>query len=196
MNSFQNQEDNWQNNILNDLAYIKTKRRYRWKNGMKAPLYVAAGLIIVYLMLFLAELLWTPSHNKFTNYFLPFTTLIIVLFSVVHYLRSLQFTAIETGLATPKNRQLISAFLQEKQLLIYEHPQCPDIIQIFSRPVNINSEQREVMVFIAAENRILINSHFTENRWWILLQKRHGKAMAKGLEQYIANNKHLRQKRR
>lgn len=189
MKSNQHQEDKWQRNLLSDLDYIKMHLRYPWKNGMKAPLYVAATFIAVYIALLLVDRLWATAKNDFIHFFLPLSALALAILSIIHYLNSLRFTAIETGLGKNLNRQLLFSFLLKKQLLSYEHPQCPDIIQILSRPVNINSEQREVLVFIATENRILVNSHFTENHWIILLKKRHDKSMARALGEYIADSK-------
>ena len=189
MNKLKKQEDKWQNSVLSDLDYIKKHLRYPWKSGMKAPLFVAAGFVVVSVVSFLLEMQWTTTRSTFVHYFLSLSSLVLALFSIARYLKSLKFTTIETGLNKVLNQQLICSFLQGKQLLIYEHPQCPDIIQILSRPVNINSEQREVLVFIAEENRVLVNSHFTENHWIILLKSRHDKTMAKGLLNYITTYK-------
>jgi len=189
MKRIESQEDKWQNSIVNDLGYIKKHLRYPWKRGMKAPLFVAAGFVVLAVVLFLLSITIGGANNAFMPYFWPLSLLLLAVISSFYYLKSLKFSRIETGLEKAGNQQLIRSFLQEKQLLVYEHPQCPDIIQILSRPVNINSEQREVMVFIAAENGILVNSHFTENSWIILLKKRHDKSMAKSLEKYIADNK-------
>lgn len=188
MKRIESQEDKWQNSIVNDLGYIKKHLRYPWKSGMKTPLFMAAGFALLSVVLFLLAIIIARTGNDFILYFWPLNSLLLAAISSFYYLKSLKFTTIETGLEKEGNQQLIHSFLQEKQLLVYEHPQCPDIMQILSRPVNISSEQREVLVFIAAENEVLVNSHFTENSWAIMLKRRHGKTMVKSLEKYIADN--------
>lgn len=188
MKRIESQDDKWQSNIVNDIDYIKKHLRYPWKRGMKAPLFVAAGFVVLAVVLFLLSITIGGANNAFMPYFWPLSLLLLAVISSFYYLKSLKFSRIETGLKKAGNQQLIRSFLQEKQLLVYEHPQCPDIMQILSRPVNISSEQREVLVFIAAENKVLVNSHFTENSWAIMLKRRHDKTMVKSLEKYIADN--------
>lgn len=189
MKNIQSQEDKWQDSTLNDLDYIKIHLRYPWKNGMKTPLFIGIAFALFSVVLFLLEMTVTKTDNPFIQYFLPLSSLSLAAFSISRYLKSLKFTDISTGLGKDLNQQLICSFLLEKQLLIYEHPQCPDIIQILSRPVNIHSEQREVLVFIAEENHVFINSHFTENHWISVLKNRHDKPMAKAIQQYITTYK-------
>lgn len=189
MKRIDNREDKWRNNILRDLNYIKRYHRYPWKNGMKTPLFVAVSWALVAVVSFLFEMTISKTDNAFIQYLLPLSSLSLAVLSIVSYLKSLKFTDIKTDLDKHLNRQLAYSFLQQRQLLIYEHPECPDILQILSRPVNINSAKREVLVFIAAEGHILVNSHFTDNRWIILLKNRHDKTMAKSLSQYIMKHK-------
>jgi hypothetical protein len=179
----------WQKNIFRDLAYIRKNLRYPWKRGMKMPLIFSVIFLLFASTTFLMEMfvltsLKESSRQILFQFIFPLSAIILTTVAIYQYLASLKFTELRTGLPKSLNQQLVLSYLKQKHLLVYHHPDCPDIMQILSRPLNSQSNQREALIFIADEQRILLNNHLTETRW-IRPMKRHDKTMAKELLRYI-----------
>jgi hypothetical protein len=178
------EKTNWQKGIYEDLGFIKKHLRYRYTSGVKTPLIFWSLLIILFGTLMTSYLNVSGKPGTLPNP-LPVVMIIPLVVMLYRYVRSLKFIALETGLSLEINRQLLAAFLQKQHLQVFEHPESKDIMQIISIPVYHKNDMREVIVFIADRNRILINSHFTNSGWTMSPGKRHHNQMAHSLDQWI-----------
>jgi len=181
----------WQDRIFKDLDYIKKNLRYPWKGSRRAPLIFWAAMILLIILLQIAYFFAYGTPLRKSLAMSAWMTFILVMFSlaIIRYLKSLKFNVIKSGLPKHLNLKLTANFLDQKHLLIFHHPDCEDIMQILSRPISNESEQREVLIFIADENRILINSHFTENGWRLPNSNLHDKQITAELNQFIEKYK-------
>lgn len=146
--------------MLEDLNFIKRHRRYPLNKQTAyvvisgvSLIIVSAGLILLFLILG-----WGSSLRYW---------IIPVLFTITLLDRSyalasiLRFRQLSNSQDARTNTELLRRFLQEQQLAFYQSPLAPEVFQIASRPLSPDGGQREIMVFIADEKRILLNSHFT-----------------------------------
>jgi len=107
--------------------------------------------------------------------------------AVYQYLNILKFARVPTPFFGNENRKLLEDFLQSQQLAVYRHPQAPEVYQIISKPLgNSSYEMREVMIFIADDKRILINSHFVDQTFSAFTPpSRNYRKMANRLKEWI-----------
>ncbi|OJW77417.1 MAG: hypothetical protein BGO69_18750 [Bacteroidetes bacterium 46-16] len=111
-----------------------------------------------------------------------------VIFGIYRYAQTLRFVSVPTPYNMLQNRQLVQQFLAAMHLAVFQHPEAPDVLQIISRniqPSGYKNEQREIMVFIADDKRILVNSHFTNSGITLVRSAGNYRKMAKGLEKWI-----------
>lgn len=192
MKSINSDKGNSDSKIVENLNYIKQHLRYPWKKRIAIPLWTTIGFILFNVAFLLFEIyvfnfekdLW----QRLLTLFAPLISLLISCIAIYKYLQSLKFMEIKTGLNKALSQKLITSFLQKRHFLIYHHPDSPDIMQIVSRPLTTRTERREIVVFIADENRVLINGHFTETRW-IMLMSNHAKKIAKEFSNTVLKQK-------
>ena len=182
----------WNNSLLDDLVFIKKNLRY----PMSKKTLPSAALIGI-LLFFISRTLWmtmlTGMHGHVAvAIFLGVMMGIIFLSGILRYYRTLQFRSIPTPYFAAENMKLIDTFLRMQQLNLYRHPRAPEVFQILSRPLG-NSEQREVMIFIADDKRILINSHFINQKWIISAASKNTNGMARQLKQWLLKNGEMAQ---
>ncbi len=175
----------WKNSLLNDLVFIKKHLRYPINKRT-----IPAALSAVLILFFAVRVIWTALFasgrvHYGAGWFLAGTLLIVAIARISRYWRSLRFLAIPTPFFANENRKQIEDFLRWQQLNVYRHPQAPDVFQILSRPRNSNSPQREVMIFIADDKRILINSHIINQKWSIAPPSRNAGNMAAMLYKWL-----------
>ncbi len=181
----------WDNKLLKDLSFIKKKLRYPLTVKTIAPvLFVALTTALV------SFVLWSSyAHNKDQEHKLNYNLLaffslsfIPLIISVVRYIQSLKFAIINTPYFSSENMALIEEFLKAQQLAVYHHPEAPEVYQIISKAVDQYKDQREVMIFIADDKRIIINSHFTNQGFIPFTAAPHRKEMSDSLKQWIQVN--------
>lgn len=178
--------------LYEDLDFIRKKLRYPLRKALLwRPL--AWGSLIAVLFLFTAfRLSSEPSmwgSRRFFAGLMPLILSVPLIAGVVRYLRSLKFAVLSTALDTAGNRRVLERFLQAQQLQVINHPLSKDIFQIVSVPVSSKTgEMRQVMVFIADEGRILLNSHFTANGFMIAPASNRHRQMKVQLEDWIARS--------
>lgn len=189
-------ESAWESSIFNDLAYIKKHLRYPWKRGLSIPVVFWGSLLLLlglfYAIIFMVNSGKPEAPKSFleTLVHYPIVWCLFIFIALYRYVRSLRFRVVSTGMDRTSNRQLIAEFLQKRQLLVYHHPESDDIMQIISRPLFLDDDRREALVFIADEQRVLINSHFTGNKGWkISLGRRHDRTIATDLHRYVLSGK-------
>lgn len=163
----QNTNDNFDSSILKDLSFILKHKRYPFKRMTLMPLLSTGASTIILLRFFLVIhsgfKLSNPNIALFILIFIPLVIipLITLLF---RYKAIISFTEIKTNQQRQQNIALILKFLQHQKIRIFQHPEAQEVIQILGAPIQKNTSQREVLIFIADDNRILINSHFTAEK--------------------------------
>lgn len=179
----------WDNKLLRDLGFIKKKLRYPLTVKTLAPVLIVALMTALISFLLLTSYILNKNQEHKINYnllaffiitFIPFTI------SVIRYIRSLKFAIINTPYSSTQNMTLIEKFLKAQQLAVYHHPEAPEVYQIISKAVDQYKDQREVMIFIADDKRILINSHFTNQGFIPFTAAPHRKEMSNSLKNWIA----------
>lgn len=159
----------WHSPLLNDLSFIKKHLRYPINKRTIWPVLwivmVAGWTILIFCIV--ATLSATKARETgFTfNNILPFAIITIV-FSVISMgvyrrIQNLRFISIKSSFVVSDNILLIRQFLQKQNIAFYHNPDAAEVFQISSRVLDMQTGQREIMVFIADDNRILLNSHFT-----------------------------------
>lgn len=178
----------WKSSLLDDLVFIKQHMRYPMtKKTIPSVFIIGAALASGAYMLWTTVRLGIKGNLWLTWLVLALMTTVYIT-NVIHYLRTLRFKVIPTSFFAAENMKLIDTFLRHQQLNLYRHPEAPEVFQILSRPLGNNTDQREVMIFIADDKRILVNSHFTNQKWAILNASGNAKQMAKRLKDWIAVN--------
>lgn len=179
----------WESRILKDLAFIKQHRRFPISRRTIAPLTVFATIVLLSLRL-LWPILIFRSKTASLPYFIAAAIVIPLLIAVYQYINILRFAQITTPFHLAENRDLVIAFLKQQQLAYAVHPDAPEVIQIMSRNLSTTKgESREIMVFIADDKRILVNSHFITSGFTIMPPSRNYKKMANQLHQWLKNHR-------
>jgi hypothetical protein len=173
----------WENRILKDLSFIKKHSRYPISRKTLAP-----TLFLGIFVLFIARFGWaalTFKNNDYVFYFIITLLLITIVVTTIRYLSSIRFATIHTPFFVQENQLLLKKFMEAEHLAYSRHPEAVEVFQIISKNISFNSEQREVMVFIADDKRILVNSHFTNQKFSIMPPSKHYRQMAKKLHQWL-----------
>lgn len=179
----------WDKSLLEELTYIKKHLRYKPKRATYLPVLLW-GFLLLPIGITCAIIL-SKRHGDNSNYailFLALISFITYLSLIIRYLASLTFRIIATDFFSQQNQYMVERFLQSEKMMIYRHPDAPEVFQIQSRKLYANDEQREIIIFIADDMRILINSHFTGTGWFPLAAKRHHRQMAKKLKAWMGKN--------
>jgi len=181
----------WDSALIKDLSYIKSRLRYPPRRSTIMPALVWSLLILIMMALVLLTILNRNSEGLSIpgiNIIMAISTVTLFVGNIVRYLQSLKFITVHTGNFLAENISLLDGFLTSQCMLVFRHPDAPEIFQIQSRNLSAGKEDREIIVFIADDNRILINSHFTNRGWGISPAQRHHKQMAGMLRAYIQSN--------
>lgn len=163
------ESSHWHNPLLNDISFIKKHLRYPVNKKTIWPMLSIAGIaiwmIVIYSMIVLL------SYGKFQSEGLTnnsiggvlVVSMMLVTTSILLYKRMQQFKfiRIKSKFTAHDNSTLIRAFLAKQNIAFYQRTDAPEVFQIASMILDRTNGQREIMVFIADDNSILINSHFT-----------------------------------
>lgn len=146
--------------------------------------------LLIYALIYLAS---TGSGFKSNPAFfiILVVALLANLLAVNRFWRTLTFRPVAALPTTAENILLIRNFLQSHHFAFQQHPQAAEVFQIISRNISASGEDREVLVFLADEGRILLNSHFTQSGTKVTMGTTHVREMAKNLKQYIAQQTEL-----
>jgi hypothetical protein len=121
--------------------------------------------------------------------------LLVLTLAIYRRIQSFKFISIDSNFTVNDNIALIRQFLQNQNIAFYHNPRAVEVFQISSRILDVQYGQREIMVFIADENRILINSHFTSlvgDRGLKEISSSGHKIMAKELRKWLLNQENNR----
>ncbi|GAA4448198.1 hypothetical protein [Rurimicrobium arvi] len=150
--------------LLEDIAFIKKHLRYPVNKFNRYILQSAIGILVLVLVLltsFVIGQMYSPRSFR-PPMVMPFFAIIFMIrFSIIS-LRSMRFRRIGTSMNTNGNTELIRDFLTHCGIAYFQSPLAPEVFQISSRPLNYEGTQREIMVFIADDLQILLNSHYTD----------------------------------
>ncbi len=180
------QSGQWENRLLKDLSFIKKHGRYPISKKTLAPA-TAILFFIVFIARFSLPLVFL---NKAPNLVIALLTGIVV-FSFVRiiygYYNTLVFKKVSTPYYLADNQVSLERFLSSQHLAFSRLESAPEVFMIMSKPITLNTEEREVMVFIADDKRILVNSHFTGRKLAISGSRKHHKQMVLALINWINN---------
>lgn len=140
---------------------------------------------VIYTVLFL------NGNGKMADYWIVAMMALTFIFVTRRYLNTLRFRPVPALTTTAENIRLLLLFLQSNHFAFHQHPIAPEVFQIISRNISASGEDREVMVFIADEGRILLNSHFTQSGSKLTMGTSHVREMAKDLRQFIVQQTEL-----
>lgn len=138
------------------------------------------------LCLFLYGFLFLRSGGQLSVYLIIIISLAANLLVLMKYYQTLRFRPVPAMPAATDNIKLLLNFLQSNHFAFHQHPQAPEVFQILSRNISAVGEDREVMVFLADEGRILLNSHFIQGGTKVTMGTSHVREMAKDLKQFLA----------
>jgi hypothetical protein len=189
----------WNSPLLNDIGFIKKHLRYPINKRTIWPLLGILLIGVWTMTIFLLVVLLSSNKARETGFtfndFVPFVVIALVFIvpSLAMYRRiqSFRFISIKSSFVTSDNIKLIQQFLLKQNIAFYHNPNAAEVFQISSRILDIRTAQREIMVFIADDNRILLNSHFTaQNTDRGLKEIATGahKKMAQDLKQWLKDN--------
>lgn len=185
-----NPKADWENDLLEDLSFIKKKKRYRLGKKTLQPATITIIIIIVAARLSIV-LFFTRSGNSAPPIWVEWLIGAFIAFTIIsiiyRYYQTLVFKVIETNFHVAEHITLLQNFFRENNLAYTHHDKAPEVFMIISRNLdaNPNNEYREVMVFIADDKRVLVNSHFTGSKFSITPPSGNYKKMAKKLQNWL-----------
>lgn len=186
----------WGKEILNDLAFIKAKKRYPISKRTFTPATVIAIVIAIAARLALPFFFSVTTHNSVIETAASIFIAVMFVILVLQLFRTIKFDVIPTPYFLQENRKAINKFLSENHLAFSQHEDAPEVFMIVSKNLSLSAnpdkEYREIMVFIADDRQILVNSHFSGNTFRISPPSKNYKKMAnelrKWLNEYISSN--------
>ncbi|WP_276134254.1 hypothetical protein [Polluticoccus soli] len=188
----QSSEARWSDDLVNEMSYIRQHLKYRPKAKRLLPA-VFSGIFLILLLITIAASVYDRAGRGERPATLSILMAIAVVTnfsaSIIRYLQSLKFISVPTDYHIAENRVLVQEFLKLHHLAFSQHPDIPEVFQILSRNISAGEEDREILLFIADDKRILLNSHFT-SVWSFFARKRHHNEMARMLNEYINNLDH------
>lgn len=160
----------WESQMMADLDFIRKHRRYPFTRMTIMPVLSSCALIFVCVRLMLMPVVMSFQYMNATMTVILLLLLTIpVIVMLRKHMAQVWFKSIATGRSKEENASLIEAFLQADRLRYTRINQNPGVFMIISRHIGGKTEKREVMIFIADTQRILLNSHFTSARKWYAL---------------------------
>lgn len=173
----------WSKQIVTDLSFIKRHLRYPMRKSRWIPILFWSLFFVLIVALILSAILDKDSVTKP----IVLVPVIIPFIIVFRYIHSLRFVKVNTPFYLDENIKVLERFLTAQQLLTYRHPEAPEVFQILSKNISTGKEDREILVFIADDKRVLLNSHFTNSGWSLPMGKSHADEMAKMLVKFISS---------
>lgn len=164
--------------ILAQLGFIKKHLRYPISRRM---ILLALPLLTVIPALLYFLLIGQNSNYK-AQILLPVLLGVLLVVASRRTYQSLHFLSIPAHRLCSKNLVLLQQFLAENHFAFARHPEAPEVFMIMSRELGRQKEEREIVVFIADDNRILVNSHFAQSKFSAPIDKLHHKQIAAELK--------------
>lgn len=181
-----NEQERFDSALLEDLSFIKQKLRYPYRRMTMMPVLATAVFIAILARLLFVVVLMKGSGWMRAVFFIPFVA-IPAFVGIKRYINLIRFFPVATPLYLSGNIKLLQRFLEEQRLVTFRHPEAPEIFQIISTNIDAFGDEREVLIFICDDKRILINSHFTSSRqrFRFFVAPSHQRQMIKQLEDWL-----------
>ncbi len=181
----------WGKDILNDLSFIKEHKRYPFtKRTIPPSVLLTVGFVV------LARIAWPvffgiTTNSNFMVWLMTIVIAVMIIAVAVQYLQLLKFDAITSEQPLQNNISLLKRFMNDQHLAYTQHQDAPEVFLIISKNLNYNpkKEYREVMVFVADDKRILVNSHFVGSKFSITPPSGNYRKMAKSLNAWLLEQK-------
>lgn len=156
----------WNNELITQLRFIREHLRYPISRRTAWPaLTVGATLPALAFVLYHVFIADATRRHLWVIPVLIVSMLTPAIVSGRRYLQTLRFIEVSTARTLAKNMALLQSFLRSNNFAYDRHPEAPEVFRIISKSIGALRDEREVVVFIADERRILINSHFTRSRF-------------------------------
>lgn len=191
----------WNSPLLHDLSFIKKHLRYPvnkrtiwpmlWMSSMSLFILFYAGMIVLFNEDRIAKKGFT--FQALLPYFVAGIVCLVLLLAVIRRIKSFRFISIKSDFVVNENIKLVRQFLQRQNIAFFHNPDAPEVFQISSRVLDIQTGNREIMVFIADDKRILLNSHFTSvngDRGMKEVSTGAHRQMAKALKKWLKENEY------
>ncbi len=182
-------QSEWNRQLLRDLSFIRKNKRYPFRRMTLMPLLASTVLLGFLFRLILAGSLGFRTGNLNFGLFIILGLFVVpTVIAIKRFSDLIRFFEVRTGYTQAMNMKLLERFLEEQRLVTFRHPEATEIYQIISRNISAGGDEREVLIFIADDSRILINSHFTSSRKWFKLisaPTHHGEMM-KAFRKWLA----------
>jgi hypothetical protein len=193
----------WHSPLLKDLGFIRKHLRYPVNKRTILSIIPIIGSSVF--LLLIATLFFTSINNGDKRFTLTFENIGVffvvglVFFTIglaiYRRIQTLRFIAVKSDFGLNENVRIIRLFLEQQHIAYFHNPDAAEVFQIASRPLDRENDQREIMVFIADDYRVLINSHFSNekgDRGIREISNKENRRMAKALkdmlEQSAKNN--------
>ncbi len=182
-----NEKADWESSLLNDISFIKQKKRYPLNKKTLTPASISALVWVVFLRGAFFIFLGNQSKNTQVSWMLYGLVALLIVIVFYQYYRILKFNIIPNQYHLKKNVELLKKFFTTNNLAYTQHDDAADVFMIISRNLHAspNKEFREVMVFIADDKRILVNSHFTGSKFSITPPSRNYRKMSNELKKWL-----------
>ncbi len=180
----------WGKDIVKDLAFIKKHKRYPFNKKTITPATITSLCALLIARISLPIFFSTTSNSSYLHWMSTLIIIAMILAIVLQYKRVMSFDEIGSPYSEKEHIMLVKKFLSFKQLAFTQHTEAHEVFIIISKNLNTNpkKEYREVMVFIADDKRILVNSHFVGNRFSIAPPSGNYKKMAAELHKWLNTN--------
>lgn len=162
-----------------------------WMAAMSLFILFYAGMIVLFNEDRIAEKGFT--FQALLPYFVAGIVCLVLLLAVIRRIKSFRFISIKSDFVVNENIKLVRQFLQRQNIAFFHNPDAPEVFQISSRVLDIQTGNREIMVFIADDKRILLNSHFTStngDRGMKEVSTGAHRQMAKNLKKWLKENEY------
>jgi hypothetical protein len=192
------EDASWNTDLLKQLGFIRRHLRYPVSRRTAAPaIMVASVLPAVGFLIYHSLTAKSASKQLWLPLLLVCMMLIPGIAVARRFFSTLRFVAVPARATLSENMTLLLGFLRHHHFAIGRHPEAPEVFRIISKNISQLRDEREVVIFIADDHRILVNSHFTQNRFRLAVGYPHYRQMAAMLadwirEQDAADNRTLR----
>lgn len=177
-----------------DIDYIKKHLRYPINSFQKYKPFIMFFVMINFIALCAYFLVSVEDEGFTINTFLrkaiPFSGAVIAIcVGFYKFYKSLFFDKIKTNYSIEDNMTLLTNFFMSNHFKYYVMNEHHEIFMMQSNAIK-GSNQQEVVIFIAVNKEILINSHITTSN--IFLQhKRKVNELKKLFVKYVDENKYV-----
>lgn len=176
--------------LTEELEYVKQHRRY----PISRKTLPVVGVLLLLLLIATQWLLHTftsTADNTYIQWFLLAMVLVLVVSSMARFWSMLRFVTLPTYKDAVGNSKLIAQFLKEQHINALAHPLAAHVYMVQSREIGSGkSTQKEIMIIVADNKRILINSHYANNRWYATRPRRKCGQIVKEMRIWLEANMH------